>query len=106
MGEEEATMREKLIEAMAEAIYNSHGFQKPWADPDTIRRWKPSCIRAATAAFDAALARMKEPSEEMLTAGAESGAEFHESYQDDQTEFEQRQAARCFTAMLATLRSH
>lgn len=46
-------MKERLVVAMARAIYESNKLKKPWDHPDTIRLWHPVCIREAVAALRA-----------------------------------------------------
>lgn len=56
--------RDRLIEAMARAIYESNEFKKPWEHADTVRIWHPVGLRearAALAAIEAAGWRLVPP---------------------------------------------
>lgn len=45
--------RDKLIEAMARAMYESIELKRRWEHPDTVRIWHPMELKQARAALDA-----------------------------------------------------
>ena len=42
-----------VAQIVAQAMYESHGFKKPWDHPDTVRLWHPVKLAEARAAIDA-----------------------------------------------------
>ncbi len=50
----EGEMNDKLVEAVASAIYDSHRFVKSWDHPDTVRIWHDTVRTSAKAAIQAA----------------------------------------------------
>jgi hypothetical protein len=54
-------MNSRDVIRAAKAIYESHGFKKPWDHPDTIEMWHRVCHREARAAIKAYLSAKRVP---------------------------------------------
>jgi hypothetical protein len=118
MGEEEATMRERLVEAMARAISRTNGWpQDMWDNPEeysTSRVAKEAYVAWASSALDAALYLLETPSKEMVAQyAAKQGAILDDTFGPrsshdhaaGRTEQSHEQFQQMLGILLATLRS-